>query len=166
MELSRGSVRWLGGVWNSVSAQRLGLEECRRTGDMVALKGTWKGRCKLFTCPHVLFHHPLHRQGPSFPYTLLSDGMLETLSPHLFYKQCRLRRGGLVSDSFRMSRTLWVIILTKNNDYGTEKQTSEPSFVPKNKWQRKEAWILMRGPVLTLSATYVHLSLGRILINM
>lgn len=76
MELSRGSVRWLGGVWNSVSAQRLGLEECRRTGDMVALKGTWKRRRKLFTCPHILFHHLLHRQGPSYPYTLLSDSML------------------------------------------------------------------------------------------
>lgn len=79
MELSRGSVRWLGGVWNSGSAQRLGLEECRRTGDMVALNGTWKGRCKLSKGPHVLFHHPLHRQGPFSPFhsnTLLSDGML------------------------------------------------------------------------------------------
>ena len=40
-------MRWLGGVWNSISAQRLGLEECKRTGDMVALKGTWKGRTQI-----------------------------------------------------------------------------------------------------------------------
>lgn len=41
VEHSRGSVTWLGGVWNSMSAQRLGLDECSRTGDIVALKGTY-----------------------------------------------------------------------------------------------------------------------------
>lgn len=42
VEHSRGSVTWLGGVWNSMSAQRFGLDECSRTGDIVALKGTYR----------------------------------------------------------------------------------------------------------------------------